>query len=44
MEIRKRNEKEYRYFSGKEWSEDNQKHNALWDAKVMKEIYEKLSV
>lgn len=36
--------KEYRYFSGKEWSEDNQKHNALWDAKVMKEIYEKLSV
>jgi hypothetical protein len=34
--------KEYRYFSGKEWSEDNQKHNALFDARVMKAIYEKL--
>lgn len=36
--------KEYRYFSGKEWSEDNQKHNALFDARVMKAIYEKLIV
>lgn len=31
-----------KYMQGDKWGDE--KHNALWDAKVMKEIYEKLSV
>jgi hypothetical protein len=34
----------FRYNSGESWADNNQKHNALWDAKVIKAIFNKLNI